>query len=350
MSHAKHSARPTVAYLTAGGAGMFCGSCMRDNTLAAALGRLSCDVQLIPTYTPIRTDEENVSVDEVFFGGVNVYLRQRFSWWRRLPRFLTSPLDSRFVLNAVGKLGIKTQARDLGALTVSMLRGELGTEGAEIRRLCEWLRTHHRPDLINFSNILIGGCIPALKRELGVPIVVTLQGDDLFLDDLVEPHKSQALAEIRRIGESVDAYVTFSRFYADAMAIFLGLPRERFHIVPLGLDPRDFQGAPPPLADDRPPTLGYLARICPAKGFHLLVDAFLDLKRRPDGTKVKLRCAGWLGANDMEFFEEQKRKIRDAGHESDFHYAGVVDRAGKVSFLQSIDVFSAPTVYEEPKG
>ena len=30
-----------IAFITAGAAGMFCGSCMRDNTLVAALGKLS---------------------------------------------------------------------------------------------------------------------------------------------------------------------------------------------------------------------------------------------------------------------------------------------------------------------
>ena len=57
-----HDSKPRIAYLTAGGAGMFCGSCMRDNTLAAALSKLDCDPWLIPLYTPIRTDEANVSV------------------------------------------------------------------------------------------------------------------------------------------------------------------------------------------------------------------------------------------------------------------------------------------------
>ena len=37
-----------IAYLTAGAAGMICGSCMHDNTLARALIALGHDVQLIP--------------------------------------------------------------------------------------------------------------------------------------------------------------------------------------------------------------------------------------------------------------------------------------------------------------
>ena len=75
-----------IAYLTAGAAGMFCGSCMNDNAVARALNRLGHDCVLVPVYTPIRTDEEDVSVDKVFLGGVNVYLQQKLSWFGKLPR------------------------------------------------------------------------------------------------------------------------------------------------------------------------------------------------------------------------------------------------------------------------
>jgi hypothetical protein len=50
-----------IIYLTAGAAGMYCGSCLHDNALAAALTDAGWNVQLVPTYTPIRTDESDVS-------------------------------------------------------------------------------------------------------------------------------------------------------------------------------------------------------------------------------------------------------------------------------------------------
>jgi len=104
-----------IAYLTAGGAGMFCGSCMRDNTLAAELLRLGCDVQLIPLYTPIRTDEEDVSLGKVFYGGVNVYLRETVPLLRFVPRFLLSWLDR----PAVDDVGVA--ARQMHACYLELL-------------------------------------------------------------------------------------------------------------------------------------------------------------------------------------------------------------------------------------
>ena len=66
-----------IAYITAGAAGMYCGSCLHDNTLAAALMAKGHEVALIPTYTPTRTDEEDVSIDRVFYGAVNVFLETK---------------------------------------------------------------------------------------------------------------------------------------------------------------------------------------------------------------------------------------------------------------------------------
>ena len=75
-----------IAHISAGAAGMYCGTCIHDNTLATALKRLGVDVALIPTYTPLRTDEQDVSIDRVFYGGINVFLQQKWSLFRHTPR------------------------------------------------------------------------------------------------------------------------------------------------------------------------------------------------------------------------------------------------------------------------
>ncbi len=67
------------------------------------------------------------------------------------------------------------------------------------------------------TNILIGGCIPTLKKRLKVPIVVTLQGDDVFLDYLPPRHREESIRWIRQIAEHVDGFLVYSQFYADYM-------------------------------------------------------------------------------------------------------------------------------------
>ena len=162
-----------IAYLTAGAAGMYCGSCLHDNTLAAALVRLGVDIQLIPTYTPIRTDEDDVSLDRVFFGGINVYLQQRLGLFRWLPPVLDRVLDRPWLLRRATARSTAIDPKVLGDLAVSMLRGEHGHQRKEVRRLGRFLASELKPNLVVLTNMLIGGCIPELKRTLGVPVLGT---------------------------------------------------------------------------------------------------------------------------------------------------------------------------------
>ena len=67
---------------------MYCGTCLRDNSLARELIRQGHDVLLVPMYTPTLTDDENVSSERIFFGGISVYLQQHYPLFRKLPAFL----------------------------------------------------------------------------------------------------------------------------------------------------------------------------------------------------------------------------------------------------------------------
>ena len=340
-----------IAYLTSGAASMYCGSCLHDNTLARAISNLGVDIQLIPTYTPIRTDEEDQSVDQVFFGGINVYLQQKIFLFRYLPPLLDRFLDMPWLIRKVTSGTSTIDPNKLGALAVSMLKGDRGNQRKEVRRLCRWLSRHHRPDMVTLTNLLIGGCIPAIKKELGVPVVVTLQGDDIFLEELPASYRKQAINLMQELVPQVDGFLVNSEFYAERMGKLLEIPAEKIHIIPLGLDTTDFKAVDSvSQASGGSLTVGYLARLAPEKGLHQLVDAFLELKQMPGMEQVHLRIAGWLGEHRREYAEQQFEKLRLAGLGDHFQYDGEVDRQGKIDFLNAIDVLSVPTVYEEPKG
>ena len=336
-----------ISYITSGAAGMFCGSCIRDNALAAALMRLGIDVQLVPTYTPIRTDERDVSIDRLFLGGINVYLQQKFPFFRHLPRLLDRPLNNRWLVERVSSRGIETDAAELGELTLSMLRGEAGHQRKEIRRLLDYL-DHQQPHLVNLTNCLIAGFLPALKRQVRKPVLVTLQGDDLFLDQLIEPFRSKALKRVRRLAQLADGFIVFSDFYKKFMADYLQVSSDRFHVVPLGIDVGGYPERKSPAAKGR--TVGYLARICPEKGFHLLIDAFVELRQLAGSEEVKLEAAGWLGDKNRNYFNEQMKKLKDNGLKEHFKFHGTLEKPEKIEFLQRLDVFSVPTIHPEPKG
>jgi len=338
-----------LAYITAGAAGMYCGSCIHDNALAAALVRRDLDVALIPTYTPLRTDEENVALDRVFYGGVNIFLQQQWSFFRRTHRFFDRVLDSPFLLRTLARFGSATNARALGPLTVSILAGEEGNQQKELTRLIAYLQRDFKPDLIELTNALFAGMARKLKARLGVPVLCALQGEDLFLDGLPEPHKTQALHTLRQRAQDIDAFIAPCAYYQAQMAAYLQVPRTKIHVVPLGLNLTGHRREPP-LPPDGPGKIGYLARICPEKGFHLLVDAFRRLKEQPEFAALRLEAAGYLSAYDKPYFAEQVQKIRRWGLADSFAYHGEVDRREKIRFLCSLHVFSVPSTYADPKG
>ena len=99
-----------IAYIAAGAAGMYCGSCIHDNTLAAALQQAGVEVALVPTYTPLRTDEDDVSIDQVFYGGINVYLQQKVALFRHTPWVLDRILDRPALLAHLSRFSASTSA------------------------------------------------------------------------------------------------------------------------------------------------------------------------------------------------------------------------------------------------
>ena len=225
-----------ILSFTGGAGNMYCGSCLRDNALASALLARGHDVVLTPVYTPTRTDERNVSQHRVAFGGISVFLEQHSSIFRHTPRALDRLWDAEWVIKMASKRQIKVDPKSLGELTVSMLRGEQGFQRKEIDKLLEWLRTEPKFDVINLPYTLLIGLAEPLRRELGTPICCTLQGEDLFLDGLGEPWRQQSLDLIRAASAHVDLFLPVSRYYLDYMPGFLGIPREKMRMVPLGIN------------------------------------------------------------------------------------------------------------------
>ncbi len=176
-----------VVLLTPGTGSDYCGVCMRDNALAREVIRMGHEALMIPMYLPLTLDETAASAKApIFFGGINVYLQQKFPLFRNTPRWLDRLLDYRGLLKIAGKMSGMTGGAEIGALTLSMLKGEQGNQAKELNELVEWLKSHLKPDAIWISTALLEGLARRLSQELRIPILCSLQGEDVFLDDLPE--------------------------------------------------------------------------------------------------------------------------------------------------------------------
>jgi glycosyltransferase involved in cell wall biosynthesis len=336
-----------ILSITAGAAGMYCGSCSRDNALAVELLARGHEVTLLPLYTPTTTDEQNVSRDRVLFGGISVYLQQHLALFRYTPRFMDRLWDSPRVIGALASRSVSTDPTLLGDLTVSMLEGPRGVLRKEFAKLLEWIASEPTPDIVNLPNSLLIGLAGPLRDALRRPVCCTLQGEDLFLDGLIEPYRQRALDLIRQQVQSVDRFLAVSEYYAPAMSRLLGIPADRMAVVPLGINLEGYERRTPDTDVFR---IGYFARIAPEKGLHVLARAYQLLRDRTPGERIRLDVAGYLARAQEPYLSTVRAQLASAGLADEFTYHGAVDRHGKVEFLRAIDVLSVPATYDEPKG
>ena len=340
-----------IVHLVAGAGGMYCGSCLYGNTLAAAIQKLGEEAILAPMYTPIRTDEKNVSIGRVVFGGINIYLQEHFALFRHTPWFLDRLFDRPELLRWATRRSSSVRAENLGAITVSMLEGEEGRQRKEVQKLVLWLERDVRPDLVHLNNVMLIGSAREIQRRLGVPVVCTLSGEDIFLEKLVEPYYTSARQIIRRRAAELPAFVAMNRYFADFMAEYLAVPRDRIEVIPPGLN---LDGYGTGKADNSLPkqqiTIGYLARVCPEKGLHQLAEALKIIADDKSLPAVRVKAAGYMDQSERPYLDKIEHQLKIWGLADRFEYLGELDRPAKIAFLQSLDIFSVPTIYRESKG
>lgn len=341
-----------LVQITPGAGGMYCGNCFRDNALVAALRRRGHGVLMVPLYLPMTLDEPSQAAGvPTFFGGINVYLQQQSAFFRRAPKWLHALLDSPFLLKLAAGRAAKTRAADVGELSLSMLRGEEGNQVRELDELVAWLKAQPRPDVVLLSNALLVGFTRKLKSELGCKVVCNLQGEDAYLDSMPGPLREQVWALLAARCCDCDLFLAPSRYFGDTMAKRLGLPADKVKVVFNGISLEGY--SPIPNSEFRipnSPTLGYFARMCREKGLDLLVETFIELKRRNAMPGLKLKVGGGCGPGDEPFVAQLREHLRRAGCLEDVSFHPNLTREQKVAFLQSLTVFSVPALYGEGFG
>jgi glycosyltransferase involved in cell wall biosynthesis len=327
---------------------MYCGSCLRDNAMATELKKRGHDVLLLPVYTPTLTDEVNVSHDHVVLGGISAYLEQYIPLFRKTPHWLDRLWDSKTALNLATRRSISTNPKMLGEMTVSVLKGEGGFQRKEIDKFIDWSKHEAPPDVVNLPYTLLLGLAEPIKKALNAPILCTLQGEDLFLDTMQEPYRTQSRDLIRDHLRHVDLFLSVSEYYADFMPGYLGIPREKIRVVPIGINPEGFERRN---ADRSGPfTVGFFGRIAPEKGLHVLAEAYRIARESGELPEARLEAAGYMAPDAKPYLEAIQKRLHDAGLGGEFHYRGVLERTEKIAFLRDLDMMSMPATYDEPKG
>jgi glycosyltransferase involved in cell wall biosynthesis len=315
----------------------------------AALRKLGHDTVMVPLYLPMTLEDEDQSRGlPIFFGGINVYLEEKSPVFAKLPRWLHRWLASPRLLKWAAGSAAKTRPDQLGALTLSMLRGEQGHQVRELDELADWLAGHFRPDVICLSNALLLGMTRRLKEKLRVPVVCLLAGEDSFLDSLPEPYRRLSWETIALRAREVDRFAATSEYYGQVMGQRLKLAPNQMKVVYSGVDLDGFSPSP---ALPNPPVLGYFARMCREKGLPTLVEAFIQLKQRDRVKDLRLRIGGGLSPTDeMNVVKGVRENLRAHGLLGWVDFCPNLTRGQKLEFYRSLSVLSVPALYGEAFG
>jgi len=84
----------------------------------------------------------------------------------------------------------------------------------EVRRLAAFLKGEIKPDIVTLPNLMFMGSARVFREELKLPVVCELTGEDIFLDALAEPNRTQAREVIRRSVPYVSRFVATCDYYA----------------------------------------------------------------------------------------------------------------------------------------
>ena len=330
------------------GGTFYCENCLRDAALVKALRAHGHDVVMVPMYLPLVMDAPDAAAQgPIFFGGVNAYLQQQTRFFRTTPRWLDRIFDARWLLDLAARRAGSMRAHGLGAMTLSMLRGEDGNQAKELARLLGWLKDLGPVDIVHLSNALLLGLAKPLRAQLTARVVCSLQDEDSWLDALDKPYDQRCWQAARDAAAQVHAFVAVSRFYAGRMRERLALPPERLHVVHPGIDLDGYAPAPQP---PDPPVIGYLGRMSPSLGLATLAEAFIRLRQPPFSRKLRLRISGGMTADDRPFVSRLRGQLRQAGLAGDVDVVEGFDRSTRLCFLRSLTVLSVPQAKPEALG
>lgn len=331
-----------IVHIAAGAGSMYCGACARDLSLVKGLMSRGHDVEIVPLYTPLRMDTDEVpETAPVFYGGINVFLQQSSPLFRKLPKFMDRWLDNDRFLRAVSNFAINTSPRDLGPMTVSVLAGKDGMQSKELDRLLDYLESAPRPDLISITNSMLSAIAPEVKRRLKVPVVCALQGEEGFIEAMPQKYAARARELMQNNIRHIDRLIAPSEAYAQKMREYLKVDPDKIAVVPVGIDTDLYKRNVPRVHS--PFTIGYLSVISRQKGLDLLVEAF--------GTGIgdaRLLVAGRV--LDKQYWENIQKRVNELGILDKFQYLGEVDLKGKLDILDNCSAFVLPTRIHESRG
>jgi glycosyltransferase involved in cell wall biosynthesis len=299
-------------------------------------------------YLPLFADEHDLRKEiPVFYGAISIYLKQLFPVFRKAPAWVDNMLNSKPMLKLASKFAGSTRAKGLEEMTVNMLLGEEGQQKDELERMVDWIVEHCQPDVIHLSNALLLGLAHRLAERIHVPVICSLQDEDVWVDVMKPSARDSVWKLMSRKAEYVDAFISVSEYYAREMQGKMEIPDAKLSSVHIGVDPADYHFK---VCSEKKRNIGYISRMCYENGLDILVDAFILLKKDPAFDDVGLILTGGSTGDDRKYLSDIRKKIREEGLQDKVEFHEDFETEGLREYLDKVSVVSVPVRNGEAFG
>ena len=346
------------------GDSFYCGNCFRDNLQANALRDAGHEVVIMPLYLPLK-DQSFQADTPLFFPATSYFLSQKYFKKRSLPRLLDKAVNSDFMLNIAASFSGSTTSEGLESMTLSMIYGDDQAFRQQSDNLIDWMKKYERPDIVHLSSTLVIGIAKAIKKEIDIPIVCSLQDEEVWIDKLEKKYADIAWRGILESVQYIDHFVTTSDCYKRMIInrfhqindVGSGCPEvdaatsSKFikwdaiiSVVYAGVDIAKYACKEYPSA----PVIGFFYRMNEENGLGILVDAFISLKQKGGFDNLRLRIGGGYTSSDKKFLNKIRKKLMP--YKATVDWCETYGLSEHTNFYKEITAICVPLTFDESIG
>lgn len=324
------------------GDSFYCGNCFRDNLIATALRRAGHDVIIMPVYLPL-THHSFEANSPLFFPATSFYLAQKFFGTHKMPRWIERLTGSKTALRLASSMSGATTAEGMESMTLSMITGDDPAFAQYISVMLDWIGSQDRPEIIHLSSSLLTGIAKAIRERFDIPVVCSLQDEEVWIDSMNGNDAHLAWQGIRDNLHHIDRFVTTSCFYKES--IIRKIPQlTNIHVVYPCINSEKYASTDYP-ADN---VIGFFYRMNRENGLDILAKAFVLLKRRNSVPRLKLKIGGGYTGNNRPFLKQVRRILRPFIEDVEISDSYSLD--DHAAFYRSISVLAVPVTFCESVG
>jgi len=324
------------------GDSFYCGNCFRDNLQASALRNAGHDVVIMPLYLPLK--QESFQADTpLFFPATTYYLAQKFFGKRKMPKWIKKLTGSDAMLKIASSRSGTTSAKGMEDMTLSMIKGNDFAFMDHINQMISWIQTQEKPDIIHLSSTLIIGIAKVLRNHLNIPIICSVQDEEIWIDSLNKNDANRAWQSIAENIGYINHFTTTSEFYKDIVR--KRIPQiSKVEVIYPGVDCRKYVSKNYP----KDPTIGFFYRMNRENGLDILAEAFVKLKKKNTIKNLKLKIGGGYTSENKQFLKEIKKTL--APYAANVEISNSYSLEEQIRFYSEISVISVPIIFNESVG